>query len=103
MIEVFSLLELQPLTLALAIIGKCGAAAAFGVIYTYSLELYPTVLRNSGMGMSSCIARIGGMAAPYVAHSVGRSYCMNNSHVFINIDKIKYRKHTLKTVPCICR
>ncbi|XP_052089051.1 organic cation transporter protein-like [Mytilus californianus] len=61
--------ELQPLTLTLAIIGKMGSAAAFGTIYVYSMELYPTVVRTSGMGLSSSIARIGGMVAPYVAQS----------------------------------
>ncbi|XP_071134009.1 organic cation transporter protein-like [Mytilus edulis] len=61
--------ELEPLTLTLAIIGKMGSAAAFAIIYIYSMELYPTVVRNSGMGLSSCIARIGGMVAPYVAQS----------------------------------
>ncbi|XP_063404776.1 organic cation transporter protein-like [Mytilus trossulus] len=61
--------ELQPLTLTLAIIGKMGSSAAFALIYVYSMELYPTVVRNSGMGLSSCIARIGGMVAPYVAQS----------------------------------
>ncbi|KAJ8314449.1 hypothetical protein KUTeg_006599 [Tegillarca granosa] len=49
--------------------GKFGAAAAFGTVYIYSLELFPTVVRNGGMGLSSCIARLGGMAAPYVAKS----------------------------------
>ena len=47
-----------------------GAAAAFGVIYMYTAELYPTVVRNGAMGTSSCIARFGGMAAPYVASTV---------------------------------
>ncbi|XP_052089054.1 organic cation transporter protein-like isoform X2 [Mytilus californianus] len=61
--------ELQPLTLTLAIIGKMGSAAAFGTIYVYSMELYPTVVRTSGMGLSSSIARIGGMVAPYLAQS----------------------------------
>jgi len=36
----------------------------------FSLELYPTVLRNAGMGASSCVARMGGMMAPYVAKMV---------------------------------
>ncbi|KAK3593127.1 hypothetical protein CHS0354_018255 [Potamilus streckersoni] len=47
-------------------IGKLGASAAFGIIYIFSAELYPTVVRNSGMGASSCCARIGGMVAPYI-------------------------------------
>ncbi|CAC5395440.1 SLC22A4_5 [Mytilus coruscus] len=61
--------SLEPLTLTLAIIGKLGASGAFCVIYVFSAELYPTVVRNAGMGASSCIARIGGMLAPYVAKS----------------------------------
>ena len=47
-----------------------GAAAAFGVIYIYTAELYPTVVRNGAMGTSSCIARFGAMAAPYIASTV---------------------------------
>lgn len=65
---IFSALE--PLTIALALVGKLGPAGAFGVIYVFSAELYPTVLRNAGMGASSCVARFGGMAAPYVAKTV---------------------------------
>ena len=51
-------------------VGKLGAAAAFAVIYVFSAELYPTVVRNAGMGASSCCARIGGMMAPYIADLV---------------------------------
>ena len=65
---IFSALE--PLTIALALVGKLGPAGAFGVIYVFSAELYPTVLRNAGMGASSCVARFGGMVAPYVAKMV---------------------------------
>ncbi|XP_033740180.1 organic cation transporter protein-like [Pecten maximus] len=59
--------SLQPITVTLAMLGKVGIAAAFGVIYVWSAELYPTVVRNAGMGASSSCARIGGMIAPYIA------------------------------------
>ncbi|WAR04984.1 ORCT-like protein [Mya arenaria] len=59
--------ELHWATLTLSLIGKLGPAGAFSTVYVFSLELYPTVLRNAGMGASSCVARFGGMAAPYVA------------------------------------
>ena len=52
-------------------IGKIGASAGFGIVYQYSAELFPTVVRNAGMGSSSCLARVGGMIAPYVADLVG--------------------------------
>ena len=47
-------------------IGKAGATAAFAAIYVYSAEIYPTEVRNIGMGTSSVCARISGMAAPYL-------------------------------------
>ncbi|XP_060551325.1 organic cation transporter protein-like [Ruditapes philippinarum] len=59
--------SLHAVTVTLAMIGKLGAAAAFAVIYIFSAELYPTVVRNAGMGASSCCARVGGILAPYVA------------------------------------
>lgn len=54
-------------TVILAMLGKIGAAAAFAVIYVWSAELYPTVVRNAGMGASSSCARVGGMVSPYIA------------------------------------
>ena len=51
-------------------IGKLGIAGSFGTIWVFSSELFPTVLRNSGMGASSLFARIGGIIAPYIANLV---------------------------------
>lgn len=55
------------MTVTLALLGKLGAAGAFGTVYVFSSELFPTVLRNAGMGTSSVCARVGGMIAPYIA------------------------------------
>ena len=60
-------LALQPLTVALATIGKMGSAAGFAVVYILSVELYPTVVRNAALGFGSAFARIGSMMAPYCA------------------------------------
>ncbi|XP_070190409.1 organic cation transporter protein-like isoform X4 [Littorina saxatilis] len=54
-------------TITLSMIGKFGVSAAFAIIYVFSAELFPTMVRNSGMGASSLCARIGGIASPYVA------------------------------------
>ncbi|XP_071112698.1 organic cation transporter protein-like [Haliotis cracherodii] len=52
-------------TVTLSMIGKMCASGAFGVVYVYSTEIFPTVVRSSALGLSSSFARIGGMVAPY--------------------------------------
>ena len=54
----------------LSMIGKFGISAAFAIIYVFSAELFPTMVRNSGMGSSSVCARVGGIASPYIADLV---------------------------------
>jgi OCT family organic cation transporter-like MFS transporter 4/5 len=51
-------------------VGKLCITGAFGAVYVLSAEIYPTVIRNTGMGSSSAVARVGSMIAPYIAKSV---------------------------------
>jgi len=39
---------------------------AWGVLYTYSPELYPTEARSTGVGMAAAFGRVGGILAPMV-------------------------------------
>jgi putative MFS transporter len=39
---------------------------AWGILYTYSPELYPTEARSTGVGTSAAFGRIGGILAPMV-------------------------------------
>jgi len=39
---------------------------AWGVLYTYTPELYPTRIRSSGAGSATAFGRIGGIIGPYV-------------------------------------
>ncbi|KAI0215704.1 Organic cation transporter protein [Lamellibrachia satsuma] len=50
----------------LAVIGRAGVAGVFTVMILYSCELYPTVIRNLGVGMCAFWARVGGVVAPQV-------------------------------------
>ncbi|XP_033750920.1 solute carrier family 22 member 3-like isoform X2 [Pecten maximus] len=56
---------LSILSTMLNYVGKLGIAASFALLFLYTPELYPTNLRNVGLGFCSAAARIGGMIAPY--------------------------------------
>ncbi|XP_069036367.1 solute carrier family 22 member 6 [Lepisosteus oculatus] len=58
--------DLQTLRTCLAVLGKGCLAASFQCCYLYSAELYPTVIRQNGMGWVSMMARLGAMVAPLV-------------------------------------
>ncbi|KAL5463309.1 hypothetical protein EMCRGX_G032201 [Ephydatia muelleri] len=46
--------------------GKFAASASFAIAYLYAVELFPTQVRNLGVGVCSLSARIGGIAAPLI-------------------------------------
>lgn len=53
--------------ITLSSIGIIGMSISFPTVYLYASELFPTVVRNAGVGLASMIARIGSMIAPFVA------------------------------------
>ncbi|KAK9499115.1 hypothetical protein O3M35_003621 [Rhynocoris fuscipes] len=53
--------------LGFATLGVTGIAVGFTTLYLYSTELFPTVVRNTGLGSGSMCARIGSMIAPFIA------------------------------------
>ncbi|XP_067328515.1 solute carrier family 22 member 6-A-like [Anolis sagrei] len=58
--------DLSNLRMAFAVIGKGSLAASFNCAYIFSGELFPTVIRQSGMGLGGTMARVGSMIAPLV-------------------------------------
>jgi len=47
--------------------GRVCAIGTLAVCYIYSSEIFPTVVRNVGLGSSSLWARVGPMVAPFIA------------------------------------
>ncbi|NXN46505.1 S22AD protein, partial [Rhinoptilus africanus] len=59
--------EDQPMvTTILATTGKFTASASFSTSYVYSAELFPTVVRQTGVGLCSMLARVAGIVTPLI-------------------------------------
>ena len=54
------------LRITIAMIGKFFITSSYGLIYVYAAEIYPTVVRQTGVGSCSVAARVGSIIAPFV-------------------------------------
>lgn len=70
-------------------IGKLAITSSYGAIYVFTVEQYPTVIRNVGLGASSTFARIGGVIAPYVNHLVCCALYVLVADICVNIERNK--------------
>ncbi|XP_019712390.1 solute carrier family 22 member 5-like isoform X1 [Hippocampus comes] len=52
----------------LVLMGKLGVSVGHSFIYFFFTELYPTVVRNTGLGVLSTSGRIGTIVCPYILH-----------------------------------
>ncbi|CAF4851696.1 unnamed protein product [Pieris macdunnoughi] len=53
-------------TTVIIVIGKLFIAASFAIAYNYSCELFPTVVRNTALGLGSMFARLSGALTPLI-------------------------------------
>ncbi|KAM4718371.1 LOW QUALITY PROTEIN: solute carrier family 22 member 13-like [Anableps anableps] len=58
--------ELPVVVTVIAVLGKFAATASFATVYVYTAELYPTILRQNGVGLNSMCARMAGILAPLI-------------------------------------
>ncbi|XP_021769773.1 organic cation/carnitine transporter 7-like [Chenopodium quinoa] len=68
------------LTTALLFGARACIMGSFTLMFLYAPEIYPTVVRSTGVGLGSSMARIGGMIAPIVAISL-----IHGCHQFLSI------------------
>lgn len=47
-------------------VSKLAITASYGTIYIFSVEQFPTIIRNAGLGAGSTSARIGSVLAPII-------------------------------------
>ncbi|KAM8881613.1 solute carrier family 22 member 13-like [Synchiropus picturatus] len=56
--------DLPVVVTVVAVLGKFAASSCSALIYIYTAELYPTNVRQSGVGLNSTFARVAGILAP---------------------------------------
>ncbi|XP_070567954.1 organic cation transporter protein-like [Ptychodera flava] len=58
--------NLSWLRVTLAMIGKFGISASFGIVYVYSAELFPTPVRSFGIGICATCSNFGAILSPQI-------------------------------------
>ncbi|MHB1651320.1 MAG: MFS transporter [Desulfitobacteriaceae bacterium] len=56
---------------------------AWGGVYAYTPELYPTATRGSGSGWAAAVGRIGMIAAPYVVGVIYQTYGPTAGYLYV--------------------
>ena len=52
----------------LAMTDKYVSQVCWGIVYTYTNELFPTVIRSAALSFACSMARLGSMSAPYIGY-----------------------------------
>lgn len=60
--------DIDVLAVVLSMTGKFAVSIAFGLIYLYTCELYPTVIRSLAVGSGSMMCRAGSVVAPFCVY-----------------------------------
>lgn len=67
------------LQITLGMVVKFFLSCSWNVIYIYSAEVYPTVVRQIGVGSNSAAARVGAVISPFMREIVRRTNFNTNS------------------------
>ncbi|KAM6906976.1 organic cation/carnitine transporter 2-like isoform 1-T2 [Xenentodon cancila] len=69
------------LAITIEMMGKFAVTLAYSIVYAYSAELYPTVLRNTAVGACSMAARVGSIISPFFIYL--RSYSVSLPYILM--------------------
>ncbi|XP_013405791.1 organic cation transporter protein [Lingula anatina] len=56
--------------IALSTVGKFGVAAGYNIVYIWSIEIFPTVVRNFSLGLAAVCASCGSILAPVIVREI---------------------------------
>ncbi|KAM3865179.1 solute carrier family 22 member 7-like [Diretmus argenteus] len=65
-INLFVPQDMAVIRTVVAVLGKALSEASFTVVFLYTTELYPTVVRQNGLGYTSFVGRLGVSIAPLI-------------------------------------
>lgn len=73
--------------MVLVVVGKSALTGVYAILYIFTPELFPTTVRSTAMGLCSMIARVGAVAASYVAlYLVSKLHsCFAENHLIQNV------------------
>ncbi|CAH2252167.1 solute carrier family 22 member 16 [Pelobates cultripes] len=60
--------DYSTIIVVISMAGKFSIGVAFGLIYLYTAELYPTIVRSLAVGSGSMMCRIGSVVAPFCVY-----------------------------------
>ncbi|XP_013419562.1 organic cation transporter protein-like [Lingula anatina] len=56
--------------IALSVVGKLGVSAAYCILYIWSIEIFPTVIRNFCLGVGAVFAGVGSILSPIIVRDL---------------------------------
>uniref|UniRef100_A0A3Q2PE39 Solute carrier family 22 member 21 n=1 Tax=Fundulus heteroclitus TaxID=8078 RepID=A0A3Q2PE39_FUNHE len=75
------IIQLVPAPITFEMMGKFFVSTVFAILYAYTAELYPTVLRTTAVGACSTASRIGSLFAPYFIYL--RTYSVSLLYILV--------------------
>jgi MFS family permease len=72
-------------------IGKFFIAGSFAIVFNYTAELFPTVVRNTAIGIGSMGARLSGALTPLITLLV----CLSTNYYEVTSELVLFHKFCL--------